>query len=352
MVAQALRGYHDFQIGLYLQILFGLQLPEYLLFAVLALAVHVVVNQKYVGLLVALVAYFLIIFSSVPRHRAQPARLWQPVRGGPSRTCAASAGPSVRGCGSSSTGRAWALLLAVVARLLWVRGRESGFGTRLHIARLRFTARRTAGDRERVAVTLILTLGGFIFYNTNVLNEYITEDELVERRADYERRYGKYEGIPQPQRTATNLRVEIHPDRRAATIRGSYRLVNRDAVPIDSVHLEPAFYVETRVTFDRPFRQVVVDDEELGHYHLRAGRAAPARRLADAQLRRAARATRFPQQRSPQQRSRAWRSSRTARYFTGGALPVIGYQPLRELWSADDRRKHGLPRQITLAPAW
>ncbi len=39
-------------------------------------------------------------------------------------------------------------------------------------------------------------------------------------------------------------------------------------------------------------------------------------------------------------------------YFTSGALPVIGYQPLRELWSADDRRKHGLPRQVTLpAPA-
>jgi hypothetical protein len=36
-------------------------------------------------------------------------------------------------------------------------------------------------------------------------------------------------------------------------------------------------------------------------------------------------------------------------YFTGGALPVIGYQPLRELWSADDRRSHGLPRQVTLA---
>jgi hypothetical protein len=31
-------------------------------------------------------------------------------------------------------------------------------------------------------------------------------------------------------------------------------------------------------------------------------------------------------------------------------VPVIGYQPVRELWSADDRRKHGLPRQLTLPP--
>ena len=38
-----------------------------------------------------------------------------------------------------------------------------------------------------MAVALILTLGGFIFYNTNVINEYITDDELVERRAEHER---------------------------------------------------------------------------------------------------------------------------------------------------------------------
>ena len=37
-------------------------------------------------------------------------------------------------------------------------------------------------------------------------------------------------------------------------------------------------------------------------------------------------------------------------YLTGSALPVIGYQPMRELWSAEDRRKHDLPRQITLPP--
>ena len=33
ILAQVLMGYHDFQVGLYLKTLFGLQLPEYLLFA-------------------------------------------------------------------------------------------------------------------------------------------------------------------------------------------------------------------------------------------------------------------------------------------------------------------------------
>jgi ABC-2 type transport system permease protein len=345
MLAQTLMGYYDFQVGLYVKILFGLQLPEYLLFAVLVLLVHTLVDQKHVAMLVALVVYFLIVFSSVlgVEHKllvygSSPGWSFTDMRG-----FGQSVGPWLA---FKLYWAAWALLLAVAATLLWVRGREPAFRSRLDMARLRFTG-RTVGAAA-VAVALILTLGGFIFYNTNVLNEYITDDELVERRADYERRYGKYEGIPQPVRVGTNLRIEIHPDRRAATIEGSYRLVNRSAVAIDSVHLEPAFYVDTRVTFDRAFRQVVEDDE-IGHdiYALEEP-LQPGDSLTlsftvtfepcgfgNSGLRSSGAGTAI---------------LANGTYFTGGALPVIGYQPMRELWSTDDRRKHGLPRQVTLPP--
>lgn len=345
LFVQVAAGFHDFQIGLYLEILLGLQLPEYLLFAVLALTVHVVVNQKYVGLLVSLVFYFLIIFSpflgiehNLLVYGASPEWSFTDMRG-----FSGSVGPWLW---LKLYWGAWALLLAVVARLLWVRGRESGLGTRLKIARRRWD--RATAATAAMAFGLILTLGGFIFYNTNVLNEHITEDELVQRRADYERRYGKYEGIPQPRRTATNLRIEIHPGRRAATIRGSYRLVNRDAVPIGSVHLEPAFHVETRVTFDRPARAVVAD-EKLGHFIYALDEPLePGDSLTldfDVQLER----------RGFRNRGLSTNGAGVAivpngSYFTSGVLPVIGYQPHRELWSADDRRKHGLPRQVTLVP--
>src|SRR4029450_967676 len=106
---------------------------------------------------------------------------------------------------------AWALLLGLVARLFWPRGWEPNFAARLRLARLRLT-RSTAGVAA-MAVGLLLALRRVIVYTTNVLNEYITDDELVQRRAEYERQYGKYEGIPQPVRVATHLRIEIHPDR-------------------------------------------------------------------------------------------------------------------------------------------
>ena len=60
VLGRARMDYFDFEIGLYLRILFGIQLIEYLLFAVLVFAVHAVVNQKHVGYLAALIAYGFI----------------------------------------------------------------------------------------------------------------------------------------------------------------------------------------------------------------------------------------------------------------------------------------------------
>jgi ABC-2 type transport system permease protein len=345
VAAQVIRDYYDFELGRYALLLFGFQLPEYLLFAVLAFLIHAVANQKYIGLVVSLVAYFLIIFSSflglhhkLLVYSASPEWAFTDMRG-----FAGSVGPWAW---FKLYWAAWALLLAVTARLLWVRGKEGSFGTRLRLARRRFS-RATLGAAA-MAVGLILTLGGFIFYNTNVRNEYITDDELVRRRADYERLYGKFEGKPQPVRVGTNLRIEIYPDRRAATIRGSYRLVNRDAVAIDSVHLEPAFYVDTRVTFDRPFSQVLADDTLGHHIYTLEDPLQPGDSLT---LSFDLRIERHGFRNSGMPKSGAGRAIlENGTYFTNGALPVIGYHPLRELWSAEDRRKHGLPRQVTLPP--
>ena len=105
MLAQVILGYHDFEIGLYLQILFGLQLPEYLLFALLALVVHVrgepEVRRPPGG-------DHRLRLHRLRRHardRAQPARLRRRpgvVLHGHARLRPVRSG---RGCGSSSTGQ-------------------------------------------------------------------------------------------------------------------------------------------------------------------------------------------------------------------------------------------------------
>ena len=200
VLGQMRMGYFDFEIGLYLRILFGLQLIDYLLFALLVFVVHAVVNQKHLGYLVALIAYGVIVFPSILGlehhlliYGSDPGWSYSDMRG-----FGASLGPWLW---FKLYWAAWALLLAVAARLLWVRGTERSCRSRVQLARRRFT--RPAAGVAATAVTLILSVGGFIFYNTNVLHAYVTAADRMNRGAEYERRYGRYFGIPQPRLTAT-----------------------------------------------------------------------------------------------------------------------------------------------------
>jgi hypothetical protein len=229
---------------------------------------------------------------------------------------------------------AWALLLAVAATLLWVRGKEADLGSRLALARRRLT--RRAARVAAAAVALILTLGGFIFYNTNVLNAYQTVSNSLARRAGYERRYGQYKRIPQPQPTAINLNVEIYPEHRAAEICGTFHLVNTSAAAIDSVHLATNPAVNTRgIRLDRPAKNVLTD-EEFGHriYALERPLHPGESLQLDFQVHFKPRG--FP--------NRGMDASVVANgtYFNDAWLPAIGYQTDRELRSTGDRRKYGL----------
>jgi hypothetical protein len=230
---------------------------------------------------------------------------------------------------------AWVLLLALVARLFWVRGVEGGMGVRLRIARRRLTG-RTVGA-VAAALGLVLLVGGFIFYNTNILNAYTRTAEGPQRQAEYERRYGRYVGAPQPQMTATELNVEIYPDRRGAEVRGVHHLVNRTAQSIDTVHVAVSSQVETgEIEFGRPARVTLVDDV-LGHrIYVLDEPLQPGDSL------------RLTWQVRQNPRGFPARGISTAVVGNGSFIvmpswtPLIGYQPRRELASPGERREHGL----------
>ncbi len=338
MAVQVRMGYYKFEIGLYLKVLFGLQLPEYLLFAVLALVVQGTVNQKYLGHLLALLAYVVIAFApwlgidhDLLVYGSAPRWTYSDMRG-----FGASLGPWTW---FMLYWGAWALLLAVVATVLWMRGLEGSPRVRLQLARLRLT--RPTAVAAATAAGLVLALGGFVFYNTNVLNEYVTPFERAERQAEYERRFGRYANVPQPRIAGTRLHMEIHPRRREVEVRGSHHLVNRTPVPIDTIHLATAPGVQTgAIAFDRPATRVVAD-QELGHatYALRQPlQPGESLRLSFA----------IHLKPSGFRNSGVGRSVTAASsFFTHDFLPQIGYDPRRELFKPSERRAHGLsPRRL------
>jgi ABC-2 type transport system permease protein len=334
VIGQVLMGYFDVEIGLYLRILFGLQLVDYLLFALLVFVVHAVVNQKHIGYLVALIAYGVILFPSwlgIEHHLliygSDPGWSYSDIRG-----FAPFLGPWLW---FKLYWAAWALQLAVAARLLWTRGTERTLKSRLRLARLRST-RATVGVAA-TAMALILMFGGFIFYNTNLLNQYRTAANRDERRAEYERRYGKYAGVAQPALTGTSLRMEIYPERREVEIRGNYVLANTSSAAIDSIHVTTVPEVETgAVSVDRP-AALVVTDADLGYrvYALEQ----PLQPGDSLHLS-------FDVHAAPHGFGNNGVDAlvlENGTYFTNlDCLPAIGYQPRRELHGGRVRKQYGL----------
>ncbi len=337
LLIQALQGYYHFEIGLYLRAVFGMRLADCLLLAALAMTVHVIVNHKYVGHLVVMLAFaapfalqaIKLIGHHLLLYGTDPGWMYSDMNGfGPYPAAFTW---------FKLYWAAWALLLLVAAVLFWVRGPETGIRRRLGQAFARLTGpiARTAG----FAIALILGLGGFIFYNTNVLNQYVPVTRVGARQADYEKRYARYEHIAQPTIAAVALRVELHPREPAAELRGTYQLVNRSAEAIDSVHvyLEPG--VEARsLAFDRPAEAVLVD-EAVGYrifaLEVPLEPGASIRFAFDV----AVRSRGFPN--SGFQTDVVGNGT----YFNRMRMPFIGYQPMLELTDGESRKRFGLAPQ-------
>ena len=335
LLIQALQGYTNFELALYLRVVFGMKLLDYVILAALAMAIHVVVNHKYVGhilVLAGILAPAILRLTGLVRdnlllYGRDPGWLYSDMNGfGP------FASPFVW---FKLYWAGWAALLLVGAVLFWVRGYEGGLRRRLRQARERFAGRVALA--AGVAMIPILAFGGFVFYNTHVLNPTAAEREA--RQAEYEKRYRRYAEVPQPTIESAQLRVEIHPEESAADLRGSYGLVNRTGAAIDSVHVFLDPEVEARsLSLDRPAEAVLVD-EKVGYRIYVLGEAlepGDSLRLAfDVGFRQRG----FPDGEIPTDVVANGTS------FNRMKMPIIGYQPLFELADGKARERFGLPPQ-------
>ncbi|HNX50617.1 MAG TPA: ABC transporter permease subunit, partial [Thermoanaerobaculaceae bacterium] len=125
--------------------------------------------------------------------------------------------------------------LASLAALLWVRGTDTSWKARWSLVRQRFTG--------PVRVVLLVAglgfvvTGGFIFYNTNVLNEYVPPDVVRERQAEFEKKYRQYRDVALPRVRDIYADVDIFPAERRVEIRGRYKVANSGTQPLAEIHM-------------------------------------------------------------------------------------------------------------------
>ncbi|WP_026898227.1 ABC transporter permease/M1 family aminopeptidase [Daejeonella oryzae] len=327
-------GYDKLDIGLYLQALFGLQFADYLIFTLLALIVHVLVNQKSIAHIVILLAFSFMAFPSI--FQVEHSMLIFGKDPGWRYT-------DMRGFGSTigpwlwfkAYWFAWSMLLAVAARLLWASGRERSFKYRIQLIRQRFS-----GSTRWVTILgliLVITLGSFILYNTNVLNEYLTSFDLNERKAQYEKLYGRYRNRPQPQLTATKLLVEIYPESKKVGIRASYTLVNNTGVQIDSIHFGSVSGIApAEINFNRS-ATAVLTDQKLSYYIYTLKQA-----LMPGDSLKLNFVVNYEQTGFRHSGTKELLVKNGTHFNNYDLLPSVGYQPYRELNDAVIRKKYKL----------
>lgn len=342
VLIQALAGHFRFEPEVYARALFDLQLVDRLLFAALALVVHVAVDQKYVGHLAVMLVHFWAVFApslGVEHHLlaygSVPGWAYSDLAG-----FGASLAPH-RWLQLHWAG--WALVGLAVASRLWVRGRgREPLPTRLR--RCRRPGRAVAGALA-IGVLVACAIGAHVLRATEGPNDRASNRERDAARATYEGRYGEHAGDPQPVVAATRLQVAIDPGSRRVRIAAAHRLRNDSGEPIGVVHLTTHPEVATGAArLDRPAHPVLVDDR-LGFRSYRLETPLrPGESLGlEIDVRVAPRG--FPIDGVDTSVTRG--SVLFEHLDVDGAagrhwLPWVGYRPSRELYDPGARRKHGL----------
>lgn len=341
MVFQLANGYTHLELGLYLRDLVLFQAHAWVMLSVAAIVVQVLVNQKFIGyagiavlILVVPPALLELDFEhNLYNFAAYPGVVYSDMNG---------YGHFVLGTVAFTIyWSAVAVLLVMIAELFWVRGTDNPMKLRMRAARARLTRGRAA---VIIAASLVwLGSGGYIFYNTTILNRYVTSDEQEALQVRYERDYKQYEGLAQPRITAVDVDAEIYPYERRVEVRGKLHLVNKHDVAIDSLHVT-SFDPQIEVAaLEIPGATLEHHDEELGYriYSLAPPMQPGAGLDITYHYRKHLRGF------GNQTNDDAIVANGT--FFNSFSyMPHFGYSDQLEISDPNDRRKHDLPERLRM----
>ncbi len=234
ILVQVLKGYTTFEFTHYLSWYVFPWLINMVLYAVLAVFVQALVPNKYLGLLIMLL--FIVGQLTLPglgfehnlyRYASTPPVPLSDMNG---------QGPYVRYA-------AWfqaywlsvATLLVVGAYAVWRRGVSAPLRVRLKRLPHRIVGpARWIATAAAVATT---SLGAFIFYNTNIVNEYRPYDVNEAWAATYEKTMAGLGSKIQPRIRDVTLNIDLFPDEPRVVTRGTYVIENQTTTPMTEVHV-------------------------------------------------------------------------------------------------------------------
>ena len=341
MAIQIVNAYFHLEPGLYLYQLFLVSLPDYALLAVLAIALQVLINQKYIAHF-AMIVYYAAMLSAHWLGLDHPMLLYG--------TMPEFVYSEMNGYGHFLARIRWfelywggaALVLVVLSLLFWTRGSNTEWRTRLQLARHALTVPVLATLAAGVAI--FLGAGGILFYNLHVVNDYKSNYGKDAERADFERRYWRIANLAQPRITDVKLDLALVPEQRRLHAKGRYVLQNKTTQPITEIYIQQDPRATLRTLRLSQPSQRRLDDTVLGFssYRLAQPLAAGASVALEFDLDYAPKGFFGLGQDTP--------VVANGTFFNNAVLPRIGYQRDLELTDPRERKEHGLQAKDRLLP--
>ncbi len=230
----------------------------------------------------------------------------------------------------------WALLLIALlflASAFWVRGVGTRLRERMKLAMHRL--RGPTGAGLAVSLVAFIALGSWLYWSTNIRNEFVSPDQQRDLQVRYERELSKYRNLPQPRIIAIDNRVDLRPETQTVTIDADWTIRNPHAVPINDIHISMGDDREL-IKVDLGGQTLSFHDADLGY---RIYRLATPLQPGEQ------RTVHFRVEQKPKGITAGQAPSYivdNGTFFNSGLLPSFGYDENSELKDRNERRKRGL----------
>ncbi len=333
IIYQLLVGFTAIELDVYLGGLILDSIPGYLTYSCLFIFLQVLFNNRYLGYFISVLFLFLLgeilgamdISTNMLNFGEGPSLFYS----------------DMNGFGNGLYGAIWFgiywLLFGFL--LLWLAGAmvnrttTNSFRDRFKQIRKGFTGNYVLGFGI-ILVTWFLT-AGFVYYNTFILNDFKTPDEREEERVEYEKKYKKYKGAPQPKLVAVNYFIDLFPRNRDLYVKAEMQLENKSGLPIDSLFFNTNDNWE--VEFNIPGATLAMEDKDLGFMIFELDNPLDSGEQMEIEI-------------QSNYISHGFENSAGNRFIArngtfvnnGQILPSIGYQEGVELLDKNDRKKYGL----------
>ncbi|TDB68226.1 ABC transporter permease/M1 family aminopeptidase [Arundinibacter roseus] len=248
MGVQTALGYYNYEIGLYLKSLFTSTLFFLIAYTLLSFFVQVMSNNKFVGYSLMFV-FFIITFTIGAMGIQHPLFMFNSGSLGDYSDMNRYGHFFTRFSYLKLYWFGFVALLFVMAVLFAVRGTDTLMKTRVSLTRYRLSRPILIG--LLASVVLFGGTGFFVYYNTNKINTYRTQEEQEQLSVDYEKTLKKYEHFPQPKIVESNLKVELYPSQRDFMAEGFYWVKNKTQEPIAEIHIQENYQQKVETDYLR-----------------------------------------------------------------------------------------------------